>query len=665
MAFTLERELLNFLQDREAIIQATINQKLAGQNLQSLLNQNLHHRQSQSQLLVEDIIREVIDLVGQTVSQASMIVQAWEPQKSAGPYHLSFLPQYTLKGREEGRYILPRTATGALVDLRYQVERAAPQTLPRAARQSSPLSLIYQELFCETDAAQANPFRGSTTQWMAAVIDHLILGAPYGAKLAGVAYYKRAAAAHRQQKRRLHWLHIPGHLLGVEGIERWCTEALRFFNHHEYRQVDPPLHWPHNEAFRMREPPPLVLLVRAYLVGLWLRVAFYGSDLGEDWWAFLERESYLDQIRALDAEDPAAKNLINIESLKGQLRRLREQLAAERHPAGPDYEYCYLLPFRKNDKFKIEGASMGITQAPQADSVLLLTDYELGDVFFDWVAPWIGRIFNLLEDLERADKIRVYALDGGWKIFNQQLRHNIQRHLRALRNVRNVEKIPDLIEDIDFLVGLTEHMATERDMRHYILGATEESAQKQLPSCDLQEDIVGFMVGVLREDHLSQHINYYFPSRSTRKLLRHSGPDILQYDPLTKATPLRTNPEVARLIFKDLLTNAIKNVNGEAPRVRIRVSATEAGWRVTIENNHAIDAHWMQRINSTDESILDSVENLGIYMYKRCARVLGWTIRCDPQSVDPERQLTQIYVQLPSDLTVTEEYRRWRQTLHH
>ncbi|MEO1410921.1 MAG: hypothetical protein AAFW73_13630, partial [Bacteroidota bacterium] len=623
MAFTLERELLNFLQDREAIIQATINQKLAGQNLQSLLNQNLHHRQSQSQLLVEDIIREVIDLVGQTVSQASMIVQAWEPQKSAGPYHLSFLPQYTLKGREEGRYILPRTATGALVDLRYQVERAAPQTLPRAARQSSPLSLIYQELFCETDAAQANPFRGSTTQWMAAVIDHLILGAPYGAKLAGVAYYKRAAAAHRQQKRRLHWLHIPGHLLGVEGIERWCTEALRFFNHHEYRQVDPPLHWPHNEAFRMREPPPLVLLVRAYLVGLWLRVAFYGSDLGEDWWAFLERESYLDQIRALDAEDPAAEYLLNFESLKGQLRRLREQLAAERHPAGPDYEYCYLLPFRKNDKFKIEGASMGITQAPQADSVLLLTDYELGDVFFDWVAPWIGRIFNLLEDLERADKIRVYALDGGWKIFNQQLRHNIQRHLRALRNVQNVEKIPDLIEDIDFLVGLTEHMATERDMRHYILGATEESAEKQLRSCDLQTDIVGFMVGVLREDHLNQHINYYFPSRSTRKLLRRSGPDILQYDPLTEVTPLRTNPEVARLIFKDLLTNAIKNVNGEAPQVRIRVNATEAGWRVTIENNHAIDAHWMQRINSTDESILDSVENLGIYMYKRCARVLG------------------------------------------
>lgn len=647
MNFTLERELRDYL-------------KIAEKEIRSNLND------CPKEDSTREAIVKILKILGQQVFHASLIYNKWKKTDGYKPrtFEFSFFPGYVDKLQERITPEIEFNSEMIYSDVRfdYQGDLSDIQKINHTPKEiCSLLAVAHRELLYDpkkfdhpiTGEKTSNIFIGGTHEWASSVIDDILLGdSQYRMDI--IAFFKNHARARKSQTLNPTWMAVPFEVNddSVQSVYKWCEAMVN-----EFASYHPEIKWPfdfyHNSVSINSSEGRLIHIIRAFLVGLWLKLLFFSNELGSlldsVWWKFLDeidmspllssfnRQSY-------DGEKEYKYYQAQLEDVKLRIQHLKKVLSSQRADmrVNEPYDFWYTLPFKKAPNFFIDEAAdqIKIKDPDRVGSVMILTNYSLGQTFFRIVSPWIeDRIYGMLKDFETTREI-YQKRDAEWKIVLRQLRHNLLTHFRIVSNIDKIEVIRQLNKDMEEIIRLTKYLESDKDMKEYV---DDQPKRKVF----LKQDIVEKLIHGIIES--INNIPESWPIRkSVIDALQANSFTLIEYQGQDWEIEFETVDWLARLIVKDVLTNAIKNVNKSNPRVIIKAERRdEDNITLFIENNNAIDEDWITIYNSDKNILPKKPDEIGIYIIKRYSKHLGWKIFCETYESENEEKYTSISIRIP------------------
>ena len=235
-------------------------------------------------------------------------------------------------------------------------------------------------------------------------------------------------------------------------------------------------------------------------------------------------------------------------------------------------------------------------------------------------------------------KEKKYVKESEWKNVIQQLRHNIITHLSYLPYAESEEERSIILKDIQSYLMLTKFQ-TEEQKKEFI-----EQQQRKIITIDkIIDPIINMLLKIIDEN-----ITILGGKNAIHKALISNKKSFFTYENhILSNVKCEVITEIARLIFKDLITNAIKNVDPENPICEVHVSQINSMIEVKISNNSIINLDYYDQIKRKETIIPEEPEHWGIYIYKQYIKLLNWEIDILDYNEIIETRRTTIYVRIP------------------
>jgi hypothetical protein len=212
-----------------------------------------------------------------------------------------------------------------------------------------------------------------------------------------------------------------------------------------------------------------------------------------------------------------------------------------------------------------------------------------------------------------------------WAKVVQEMRHNIIHHLSFLKYAQSDGERDFVVSDLKNWVTLTKYIDSPKNLLEFVESELSQDGSSK-EGCYFMKDIVDPVILVLERIVAGNPALLGGNMSNVSTLQKH--PAILQARKVVDDVRVKSVPWIGRLILTNILTNALKNVNDQNPRIDLdlrRLSEREAVF--TIVNNSVIRREFCDQINDEAVQVVLS-GHIGIFIYKKYARALGWHLRC-------------------------------------
>jgi len=236
-----------------------------------------------------------------------------------------------------------------------------------------------------------------------------------------------------------------------------------------------------------------------------------------------------------------------------------------------------------------------------------------------------------------------------WVKIIQELRHNVTNHLEALSFAKNGKEIAFIADDIANCLKLTKYYDSDEKMAVFIHEETEREEkenQKTGKETLLIKDVINPAIKIVKS--IVQNNPILFMGGETNYNALKQSPGLLDCMPAINDFPIKTISWLGRQVFLNILTNAVKNVNATVPMVKVEIKQlpSRSVVEVSVTNNKSISENYLKQINDINAPLNES-DHLGIYIYKKYARALGWKLKGKMFSTPEQREITQILLEIP------------------
>lgn len=634
MNFTLERELMGFLEEAEG----KIREKLSSYPISKPSR---------------EIIPDVLELLGALFFEASKIYYEWKdkpPFKDLKQLEFSFFPGYINRNQERLTPKIRFSAQDIYTDIRFSQPEKYAKYKPSLLAVANKYCLHDPEEFDHpyTGKKVTNIFIGGTHEWASSVVDGILLkDSKFNLEL--ITFFKSKPEARSSQENDNTWLSLP-FAPDDKNIKEWCEKMVAEMG--VYHHIKWPFDFFYPNVTNAEPKGRLILEIRAYLVGLWLKILFSPKEMttnfNNPWWNFLEivdvsslftgdRDTDLYGIPQWSAEK-------QFEAVKERVRRLKMIIENQvkdiyiNHP----FSFCYTIPFKKAPRFVVDEKKYGnhihILDPERVGSVMVFTNFVLGKTFFRIITPWLESVYDLLKDFENTKEL-YEGRDHEWKIILRQLRHNLLTHLRIQSNLEDLEKIHYITRDMEQIIRLTKYLESEEELKKYVQDILREEFNLTHEVTELAKTIISSIVKIPEG----------WPIQKSRiESLTANYQTILEFVFPDEDLIIQTIPWLARIILKDIITNALKNVDKAEPKVRIGLSYNDQRKVVIyVENNEEIPSDWQIVYSSENNFLPESPDQIGIYIIKRYSKELQWKIDCNVIPFNEIKSGTRISITIP------------------
>jgi len=225
-----------------------------------------------------------------------------------------------------------------------------------------------------------------------------------------------------------------------------------------------------------------------------------------------------------------------------------------------------------------------------------------------------------------------------WRKIMKMTKHNIINYLKYIYEAENKDTKKIFIDDIIKIVSFAEHTGNKKRIKRYLY----EEYEGNKVECSLSEDVLSKIIKKTKKVCSSEEkVQIIQPGTETKEnILGKETEDIVEFNPDMEDT-IKTFPSISRLVFKDIILNAVKYSDTYDPKVVVSEEVNEDNIRVTVYNNKRIDEKYRQMINS-DKPKIKEPGHLGIYIYRQLGEVLGWNFYCPETEKDETRVLVDI-----------------------
>jgi hypothetical protein len=266
-------------------------------------------------------------------------------------------------------------------------------------------------------------------------------------------------------------------------------------------------------------------------------------------------------------------------------------------------------------------------KADEGRGTKLLPYKNLLDIYGpEWILSELPEAKDLLkkelDDISRLVQDEMQRKDAEWKDINRMLRHNVLTYLAVLERAKDPEARAFCMDDLKNIVDSTRHLESEKELREFVGGEFERSKNRNCSILDhILKPITARIINIITGDN----IGVLRAKEDVENTLKRNWKTLFDFTKIGNDI-IETIPWLTRLIFKDLLTNAVKNVNLSSPKVSIKVyGESETRVKVEITNNMPIDEKYRRQIKDKN-AVLQDPGHLGIFLYKRYMYGLGWSI---------------------------------------
>jgi len=226
-------------------------------------------------------------------------------------------------------------------------------------------------------------------------------------------------------------------------------------------------------------------------------------------------------------------------------------------------------------------------------------------------------------------------------------KHNLTHHLGYAERLEDSETRSLVIDDIRRITQLLEHTESKERIKKFLQGQYENISSDKL-KCSLSEKVLREVIDKVKEICKNKNNIEALDSRPSvvRYVLDKGIESIISTD-FKSGDEIETIPWMSRLIFKDIIINALKSADVSNPKVHVREEILNSHIRVIVENNKPINEKYRKQINS-DEPYIEEPDNLGIYLYRQFGDALGWSFNCP----EPVEGITEIIVRIPTEIKI-------------
>ena len=224
-----------------------------------------------------------------------------------------------------------------------------------------------------------------------------------------------------------------------------------------------------------------------------------------------------------------------------------------------------------------------------------------------------------------------------WRRIMRMMKHNITTDFQCLKVTKSEEIKEELVSDIMNKVKFAEYIGSEEKIKEY-LDKKEKRKSKRLPFKNILHSMIEKAKYICSE---RERIGALKTGVETENSILRKGIENIIRSDYCRGDYAETFPSISRLIFKDIILNAIKYADTTDPKVVISENVTGDRIRVKVRNNGTISEKYRKIINSKKPKIKEP-NHLGIYIYRQFGEALGWNFDC-PET----REETEIIVEIP------------------
>ena len=255
------------------------------------------------------------------------------------------------------------------------------------------------------------------------------------------------------------------------------------------------------------------------------------------------------------------------------------------------------------------------------------------------------QLFLTKEIFARVEQTR--AAEAQWKLIFQQLRHNVNFYFRKISEDlgtgndmslnRGVvgNRVKFYFKEVKALIDLSRHM----DQPGKYLSSRAKTEEGGPHEVDVYKNLVWPVVELMGDciEHRPEAFRWQSPELRTavQEAYRRNNLFEFEFEKDTQPFRISTFPDVARLILKDIISNAIKYQSDTNPWVEICFTSQTESLEVTVSNSVPISqAAWRLWMKGEDNDELDNA--LGIKICRTFMEPLGWQHRIPEECIGTE-----------------------------